>query len=282
MQKKSLSLSLRLWEASFLALCIVLALFLVFYFGYRAGHSVGYDTASHAAFATTPRYNIDDTKSYELDKNQVENIFARLKDDQIKSYVEEEEREEGVLEEFEEVILDVNSNLPENSIEGEQELFTVVEGDSEVLSEDLLEVNTVEETVEQEVETIEEEVQEVAVTEKIDEVKEEVVIEKPEQVEEIIEEVEKVEEETLSFSKASSGWYAQISSTSDVKVAKNLEKSLKDNGFPVVIEKIDRQGKAYYRVLSGPEASRNYAERLKEQLSREPNVPGSPFVKYIE
>ena len=48
--------NLKPWEFSLLSFCVVVALFIAYFFGYRAGHSVGYDDAQQVALKNTSRF----------------------------------------------------------------------------------------------------------------------------------------------------------------------------------------------------------------------------------
>lgn len=77
------------------------------------------------------------------------------------------------------------------------------------------------------------------------------------------------------------GFYAQIASTEKEQDATELAKKIRDSGFKAVIEQTQVNGTRYYRVLTGPEDTRGHANRLVDQLKREPYVSTSPFVKEV-
>lgn len=79
-----------------------------------------------------------------------------------------------------------------------------------------------------------------------------------------------------------SGWYAQVAAPRELDDAHSLASNLKDSGFMVVIEKARVRGQEYFRVLAGPENSKEHADRLVKQLSRESYVQGEPFVKLLK
>lgn len=77
------------------------------------------------------------------------------------------------------------------------------------------------------------------------------------------------------------GWFAQVAAPREMSDARSLAGQLKGSGFPVSIERARVRGQEYYRVLVGPENSRQLAQRLIQQLKREPYLTGDPFIKLI-
>lgn len=78
------------------------------------------------------------------------------------------------------------------------------------------------------------------------------------------------------------GWYAQVSAPRQIEDANKLADLLVSSGFQVAIERATVRGEQYFRVLVGPEGSRELAQRMKQQLVREPYVTGDPFVRLIK
>jgi len=78
-----------------------------------------------------------------------------------------------------------------------------------------------------------------------------------------------------------SGWYAQVSAPRDLKDADSLARQLHASGFRSVVEKAHVRGQEYFRVLVGPEDTREQAARLKGQLGRERYLRGDPFIRRI-
>jgi cell division protein FtsN len=78
------------------------------------------------------------------------------------------------------------------------------------------------------------------------------------------------------------GWYAQVAAPQRLADAQNLTKNLKKAGFKVVIENANVRGQQYYRVLVGPDESRQQAEQLVRQLKRESAISGEPFLRLIK
>lgn len=78
------------------------------------------------------------------------------------------------------------------------------------------------------------------------------------------------------------GWFAQVAAPRQLKDADQLARKLKENGFPVVIEKADVKGEQYHRILVGPEENRNLAQALIGQLKSESYLRGEPFLRVVK
>ncbi len=78
------------------------------------------------------------------------------------------------------------------------------------------------------------------------------------------------------------GWFAQIVAPKSSQEAESMAKKLKAAGFPVVIENALVRDENYYRVLVGPEDSRDQAERLIGQLKRESYIKADPFLRMVK
>lgn len=78
------------------------------------------------------------------------------------------------------------------------------------------------------------------------------------------------------------GWFAQVAAPKEREDADELAAKLRSSGFVVVIENAQVRGEAYYRVLVGPEESRNQAEILIKQLKRERYLDGEPFLRMVK
>lgn len=77
------------------------------------------------------------------------------------------------------------------------------------------------------------------------------------------------------------GWFAQVAARQKEGEARQIAEKLRGSGFPVVVESADVNGERYYRILVGPEDSKQTAERLVGQLKREPYIQGNPFVRAV-
>jgi cell division septation protein DedD len=78
------------------------------------------------------------------------------------------------------------------------------------------------------------------------------------------------------------GWYAQIAAPKRVTEAEAMAEKLKKAGFPVMIENANVRGQEYFRVIVGPEGSRERADRLVAQIRREGVSGGDPFVRMVK
>lgn len=78
------------------------------------------------------------------------------------------------------------------------------------------------------------------------------------------------------------GWFAQVAAPKAKADAEQLARTLRGSGFPVVIENANVRGQQYFRVLVGPEGSRDQGERLIAQLKREGSVKGDPFLRSVK
>lgn len=78
------------------------------------------------------------------------------------------------------------------------------------------------------------------------------------------------------------GWFAQIAAPKKIEDANQLARSLRDSGFPVMIESAQVRGEEYFRVLVGPEASKEQADILLKQIKREPYIKSDPFIRLVK
>ena len=78
------------------------------------------------------------------------------------------------------------------------------------------------------------------------------------------------------------GWFAQVAAPRKKEDAASLSKQLRKSGFAVIVEVAQVRGEQYYRILAGPEQSRAQAEKLVQQLKREPYLPTQPFIRQIK
>jgi cell division septation protein DedD len=78
------------------------------------------------------------------------------------------------------------------------------------------------------------------------------------------------------------GWFAQVAAPKKKEDASILASQLRKSGFQVIVEVAQVRGEQYFRILAGPENSKAQAEKLVQQLSREPYVPTKPFIRQIK
>jgi len=77
------------------------------------------------------------------------------------------------------------------------------------------------------------------------------------------------------------GWFAQVAAPDNRSEAEALARKLQKSGFSVMIENAKVRGQEYFRVLVGPEETRQQSERLLGQLKREPGLKADPFIRMV-
>jgi cell division septation protein DedD len=77
------------------------------------------------------------------------------------------------------------------------------------------------------------------------------------------------------------GWFAQVAAPDNRAEAEGLARKLQKSGFQVMIENAKVRGQEYFRVLVGPEETRQQSERLLGQLKREPGLKADPFIRMV-
>jgi len=97
---------------------------------------------------------------------------------------------------------------------------------------------------------------------------------------------ETVEEKSATRKEAVSsgiprGWYAQVAAPPTEEAANQLVKKLRASGFEVALEKAEVRDEHYYRVLVGPEQSRELANRMLQELKRETYIRSEPFIRMV-
>lgn len=88
--------------------------------------------------------------------------------------------------------------------------------------------------------------------------------------------------QTVATSKLSKGWYAQVAAPKAIKDAEELSDKLRKSGFEVSVERTQVKGEDYYRVLVGPEETKQLGDRLVSQLRREPYIKSEPFMRSVK
>jgi cell division septation protein DedD len=78
------------------------------------------------------------------------------------------------------------------------------------------------------------------------------------------------------------GWYAQVGAMPSLAEADRLAQKLKGSGFAVMIEAALVRGDNYFRILVGPERSKQQADLLLAQLRRERYIEGDPFLRVVK
>lgn len=88
--------------------------------------------------------------------------------------------------------------------------------------------------------------------------------------------------EVESSPKLRSGWYAQVVAEKSKERALSLVNRLKSAGYSAAIEYTFVRGEYYYRVVSGPDASREAAENRAKQLMIRNLANEKPFVRLVK
>ena len=78
------------------------------------------------------------------------------------------------------------------------------------------------------------------------------------------------------------GWFAQVAAPRQISDAEAVVKKLQGSGFAVLIQEANVRGQTYFRVMVGPEDTREQSERLIGQLKRESYLRGEPFLRLIK
>ncbi len=79
----------------------------------------------------------------------------------------------------------------------------------------------------------------------------------------------------------SPGWYVQVATSKSKETAEKLSRDLYAAGFKSTIETYSIANNQFFRVLVGPESQQSYANRLVDQLGREKFLSGKPFIKQV-
>ena len=264
--------SLKAWEFIFLSSCVLLALFCSYFFGYRAGHAVGYEDSTRASLDKTARYEIFEDAAKDLDNKSLDQIYASLNSTALV---------ESDAEELDETDLAAINTI---RVQDDQKGFE----QDELKSEPMLKEEVIELIDDSNEETIQIETEKIVLKEEtvVEEVATATIKEQPIEIEEILEEPEEVVSEVEEIaprapSKIAAGWYVQVATSKSPAGAQKLVASLKSSGFPSRIESIRLGNKEFYRVLVGPEQKKDYANRLVGQLGRERYLSGKPFIRNI-
>lgn len=86
--------------------------------------------------------------------------------------------------------------------------------------------------------------------------------------------VDKTASPATTVTAASGGWFVQVGSFSKKSNADGLRKKLDNAGFDAVVETGSGSGKSVYRVLVGPEGSREAAAKLAGVLQKQQQLEG--------
>jgi cell division septation protein DedD len=89
-------------------------------------------------------------------------------------------------------------------------------------------------------------------------------------------------EESSSAKSISKGWYAQVAAPQKMAEAQEIINKLSASGFKAKIERAEVKGEQYYRVIVGPEKTKDAANKLAQDLRGAGAVGGTPFVKQVK
>ena len=315
MQENKFKIGLKVWEVVVVCVCIVVGLFVAFIVGYRSGHSVGYDYALDNTISNTAKFSVYEDEAPDLDSNSLNEIYARLSDDAITP------KEDGKVSEIEvapikEEALSINVDkvIPESPVKAMERAMKDYDEEVEIVENKEV-VEVVNSKKVEEIQVADNTSLEIAKSNKnlkdlSFQIEEAEGYSKPESSKVEIKQMPKAHQETKeikyqdnekklklevdtvkkennieiqnSKNKIKSGWYVQTLSSKDSSVANRLISVLKQSGFPAAIETTKLGNENLYRVLVGPESSKEYADRLANQVSREKYITGKPFVKLVK
>jgi len=299
-RKKSGSTELRLGRAQALLLVstICASLFLSFYLGLLSGRNKGFEEGRISDISREPRLHIAGDVADRIDDELVARLYAKLDQDPTEQIAQDDIPELGSLAassglidlEVESKVSGIESrqdNYPEETLgallierEKSRELAKreAESFDEAALSPEVI----VSETLIPEAESAEDRntISEILIT---DNVSAEKVVEIESSIEPDGPAVLRSEADPTDYVVAvvPRGWFAQVAAPGDKEDAIGLASMLHQAGFPVLIENARVRGQNYFRVLVGPEETRQLAERLVSQLKRERYLYDDPFIRLV-
>lgn len=226
-------INLKVWEAILLVLCVTGGFFIAYFFGFRAGHSVGYEDARTAELNNSTRFAVFEDVPANLSDKDLDQVYERLH----KSLIDEKDNDTDKVEK--------ETELSGVAAINEEKEVTPTPTPTRTPKATPTPKSTPKTTP----------------------------TPKPTPV---------PTKEPASFAKPPDGWYVQVATIRNAEEAKKLSKSLYSTGFASEVEIFKLGNETYYRVLVGPETSKEYADRLVEQLGREKYLSGAPFIRKIE
>jgi cell division septation protein DedD len=78
-----------------------------------------------------------------------------------------------------------------------------------------------------------------------------------------------------------SGWYSQVAAPRSLNEAQSIASKLKSAGFKAKIETAQVRDEKYYRVVVGPEANRQAADKTLILLKKQNAVKAEPFIRMV-
>ncbi len=280
---------------------VMAAMVVSYYMGYKSGQSVGYDNALQENLATIAKYPIaDDEFQAALNPDKVSEVYAKLGD----------EDEEDVEEEVEPLVpLDTVKEAVDAPLLGGVDALAagILEDSSQNQPKRGLAQDDVDALAKQLNGTDEEDTLGALLDhteKKIEEKKEEnaKIQETPKPTPTVTPTAKPTPKVTptpkitpaptpkptpalaAAVAKVTSGWYVSAGVKAQLSGAQAEVERLKALGFPATIDQgtIPGQKQPVYRVVVGPERSRELADRLSAQLARERVLADRPSTRYIK
>jgi cell division septation protein DedD len=263
-------------------LCIgVCATFIIsaYYFGYFAGRIVGFEAGRATDLALEPRYKTFADYPPRIEDELVAEVYAKLNKDSLdNSFLADDVRAfkaEDLLVGFEEGLNAENADnqdlAAENNVDADNNALELA---AALIAEPLASP----EKKEEQSPTL----GSLRVTGEPQQVNNERISQESNAVSfDAGAVIPKPPERSFVVSAVPNGWFAQVAAPSSAEDANALASQLRLAGFPVLVERAVVQGQNYFRVLVGPEDNRQQAERLMQQLKREPNIGNDPFIRLI-
>jgi cell division septation protein DedD len=289
---------------------VIGSLVAAFVIGFNSGHTTGFEEATRASLASVPRFKIADSEQpQEVSEEFVSRVYDRLKKNVESNEDSSNTPELGVIsrvktpkpERREPEKRQVEKQQPEQqqisvSKEKEKVVEKTIEATTKVIDKPntlggLFELGNV--AVDKKDEPRLDDVQDSIRTATIPTMEEQanqIVIEKQPKEEAKVATVPPVRQVSPPASTAKepttplrAGWYVQVAAPKSIDEAKSLINQLRENGFgDSSIQSAEVRGELYYRVLVGPEENAVLAQRLLEQLAREPYIKFKPYLKRVQ
>ena len=254
-------------------------MFCAFTFGYVSGKKIGFETALDATMASAAKFPVSEPEQeMELSPEDVNSVYASLQSDPV--IIDQSNLDEKIEEVAKPIPVIEIDTVSQGAIVDSSDI-EVVAVENKNLTQEV--TDTLSEKIDSLASKTESSVSSIVKLAKKAEVAPVVVEDK------IIEEItieEKPVEKTLTQvkkddipSRIKSGWYAQVATSRNKSTLEPKAKKLRENGFPVTLNEMSAGGAKYYRLLVGPEDSKNLGDELMSQLVREPYITSRPFVR---
>ncbi len=314
MQDNSWKLNLKAWEFALLLVCVVMALFLAYFFGFRAGHAVGYDDALTKAIKNTPRLSVFEDAPQELADEDLNQLYAKVieqppvaapepvvvKGAEAVAPVTPTPSPSPVVEpdlaELEEDFKKQQEVLIEPSASPQEELDLQSLAAKEIIIEPAItqvipnqEIQKVEAGAilpEPTLIPVQVGAKPVATSTPFPTIAPQILKPTPSPTPIATPLVTPSPTPTplakpVTKTVFAPGWYVQVTTSKSRESAEKLSRELYASGFKSTIETYSIANNEFFRVLVGPESQQSYANRLVEQLGREKFLSGKPFIKQV-